>query len=172
MMRASETGTADGAPIPSRYRRLRETALTGQPAFFHTALADATICAWDAKWAFNRIQPSRASRPLTTISAVDEILGSYVSEHAVIAGAASAVLNYLFPGQTAVVHDERKTFDAIANEAGLSRLWAGASYRSDVEVGVRMGQSIAYLAVSRGETDGSKATWDRRSRVCSSQRNI
>jgi membrane-associated phospholipid phosphatase len=129
-------------------------------ALLHTAIADAVICAWDAKWTYNRAHPSRLSRPLTTLSAVDDLLGTYTSEHAAIAGAASVVLNYLFPGQTAVVRGERKTFDAIANEAALSRLYAGANYRTDVEVGLRMGQSIGWSAVARGENDGSKATWD------------
>lgn len=129
-------------------------------ALFHTAIADAVICSWDTKWAYTRIHPTRMNRAITTLSAVDDLLGTYTSEHAAIAGAASAVLNYLFPGQTAVVRGERKTFDAIANEAALSRLWAGANFRSDVETGMRMGQAIGFMAVARGENDGSKATWD------------
>ncbi len=40
MMLGSESGTTERGPVPSRYRWLRETALTGQPALFHTALAD------------------------------------------------------------------------------------------------------------------------------------
>ena len=41
MMIASESRKTPSGPVPSRYLRLRDTALAGQPALFHTALADA-----------------------------------------------------------------------------------------------------------------------------------
>jgi hypothetical protein len=129
-------------------------------ALFHTAIADATLCAWDAKFAYQRVRPGRAEPSLAPAVAVDDQLPSYPSEHAVVAAAAATLLNAFFPAQTATLHDQKMTFDAVANEAALSRLWAGASYRSDLEAGIRMGQAVAWLALARGQNDGSSAVWD------------
>ena len=49
---------------------------------------------------------------------------------------------------------------ALAEEAATSRLWAGASYPSDVEAGLALGQEVGKLAEARGRADGSDATWD------------
>jgi membrane-associated phospholipid phosphatase len=129
-------------------------------ALFHTAIADAAICVWDAKFAYRRLQPAQSGSELKPIVAVDETLPSYPSEHAAIAAAAATLLSYLYPAQTALVHGQRMTFDTLANEAALSRLWAGANYRSDLEAGIRMGQAVAWLAIARGQSDGSSAVWD------------
>jgi membrane-associated phospholipid phosphatase len=129
-------------------------------ALFHTAIADATIAAWDAKFTYRRPQPSLLSRQLTSMSQTDPLLPSYPSEHAAIAGAAAVVLDALFPAQTALIHNQRMTFNALANEAALSRLWAGANYRSDLEAGLRLGQEVGWQAIARGQSDGSSAVWD------------
>jgi membrane-associated phospholipid phosphatase len=129
-------------------------------ALFHTAIADATICAWDAKYAYNRAQPAQVNTAITSLSQEDAGLPAYVSEHAAVAAAASTVLSYLFPAQTVIMHSHAMTFDAVANEAALSRLWAGANYRSDVEAGIKVGQAIGWMAVQRGQSDGSSAVWD------------
>jgi membrane-associated phospholipid phosphatase len=129
-------------------------------ALFHTALADATTCAWDAKFAYGRPQPARLNSKIISLSQVDPQLPAYTSEHAAIAAAAATVLGYLFPAQTATVHGQTMTFDAIANEAALSRLWAGANFRSDIEAGTRIGQAIGWMAITRGLSDGSSAVWD------------
>jgi membrane-associated phospholipid phosphatase len=129
-------------------------------ALFHTALADATVAVWFAKYRYRRPQPARVDRRVRSRSAVHPHLPSYPSEHAAVAAAASTVLNYLFPAQTIGVHGVRMTFDEAANEAAQSRLWAGANYRSDLEPGFRMGQAVGWMAAQRGQTDGSSAVWD------------
>src|SRR5215207_7296850 len=60
---------------------------------------------------------------------------SFPSLHAAVAGAASTVLTYLFPDA------EPGRFDALAEEAATSRLWAGANYPSDAEAGLALGQA-------------------------------
>ena len=129
-------------------------------ALFYTAVADATICAWDAKFTYNRPQPSTLDPRLTSLAQSDYLLPSYPSEHGAIAGAAATILNELFPGQTALVHGRRMSFDEASSEAGVSRLWAGANYRSDVEAGFAIGRAVGRLAVARGRSDGSDAVWD------------
>jgi membrane-associated phospholipid phosphatase len=64
------------------------------------------------------------------------------------------VLAYLFPEGSADGYAE------LANEAALSRLWAGANYRSDIEAGLAMGQAVGQLAVEHGQADGSDTQWD------------
>ena len=80
---------------------MANTGLTSFPGFralalMNVAIADAEIAAWDAKYYYNRPRPSQADRTLVTrIPTPDS--PSYPSEHAAAAGAAAAVLSYLFP---------------------------------------------------------------------------
>jgi len=65
-------------------------------ALVHAAIYDAMVAAWDSKYAYNRPRPSQLDKDLTTVIP-NPNSPSYPSEHAVAAGAASAVLAYLFP---------------------------------------------------------------------------
>lgn len=129
-------------------------------ALLGTAMADATIATWFWKFRFLRNGPSRLNRQVRSLSSVHEALPSYPSEHAAVAAAAATVLNLLFPSRNALVHGQRMTFDAAANECALSRLWGGANYRSDIEAGLLIGQVVGGAAVQRALTDGSAAVWD------------
>jgi membrane-associated phospholipid phosphatase len=85
------------------------------------------FAAWDSKYAYNR------PRPLSLDPALDAAVGtpsnpSYPSEHAVAAGAAATVLEYLFP-------QDAPTFEHLAQEAAASRVQAGVQYPSDVDAG-------------------------------------
>jgi PAP2 superfamily len=65
-------------------------------ALLSVAIYDATIAAWDSKYAYNRPRPT-AFDPSLTAALPNPQSPSYPSEHAVVAGAASTVLAYLFP---------------------------------------------------------------------------
>jgi membrane-associated phospholipid phosphatase len=117
----------------------------------NVAIADATIAAWDAKYAYNRPRPATA-RPALATALPTPASPAYPSEHAVAAGAASAVLGSLFP-------DAAATFATLAEEAGHSRLLAGTDYPSDVSAGLDLGRQVAELAIARAKTDGSDAAW-------------
>jgi hypothetical protein len=69
-----------------------------------------------------------------------------------VAGAAAAILGYLFP-------DEAQTFADSAAEAGRSRLLAGVQYPSDVSDGLDLGRKVAQLVIDRARTDGSDAVF-------------
>jgi len=73
---------------------------------------------------------------------------SYPSEHAVVAAAASRVLAYLFP-------DRAPVFDSLASDAGVSRLYAGTEFASDVSAGRTLGRMVAEQVVAWAKTDGS-----------------
>jgi len=129
-------------------------------ALFYAAIADAVICAWHAKFAYHRRQPTTFERRLTALVEVDQRLPSYPSEHAAVAAAAATVLGYLYPEGTVQIHGQTMTYANAADEAARSRLWAGANYRSDMVAGLQIGSAVGQLAVLRGQTDGSNAAWD------------
>jgi PAP2 superfamily len=110
---------------------------------------DATVAAWDTKYAWNRPRPSQIDPGIATWVAVPRS-PSYPSEHAVAAGAAAAVLSYLFP-------DNANTFSSMADEAARSRLFAGTDYPSDTAAGLRLGRAIGAQVVAYALGDNSDA---------------
>lgn len=133
-------------------------------ALFHAALADATLAAWDAKFAYNRPQPWRLSSRIRPVSRSGWQVPSYPSEHAAVAAAAAGVLEALFPGQTLLLDGRRASFADAGRAASESRLAAGAAYRSDLDAGSRIGEAVARLAAARSQTDGAAAAWDATTR--------
>jgi membrane-associated phospholipid phosphatase len=117
----------------------------------HTALHDAVVATWDAKYAYRRRPPALIARDLRLAAAASNE-PSYPSEHAAIAAAAAGMLSSLFPNDTA-------DLAARAQEAGESRLLAGANYRSDVQAGFVLGEAIARKANARAAADGSTARY-------------
>src|SRR3984893_9143240 len=114
--------------LPWNYA-MRDFALT------HVAIYDAMIAAWDAKYAYNRKRPSEVDPDLTTELPVP-LSPSYPAEHAVAAGAAAAVLSYLFPDRAAYFADR-------AEAAGRSQLLAALQYPSDISAGLELGRQVA-----------------------------
>jgi membrane-associated phospholipid phosphatase len=126
-------------------------------ALMNVAIYDATVAAWDSKYTYHRRRPSEFkfgghSSTLSTVIA-NPASPSYPCEHAVAAGAAAAVLSYIFP-------DDAAYFAGLAEEAGRSRLVAGVAYPSDVANGLALGRQVAELAIARGMADGSDVPWD------------
>jgi len=121
-------------------------------ALVHVAIYDAMVAAWDSKYTYKRPRPSRIDRDLTTVIPNPKS-PSYPSEHAVAAGAASAVLAYLFP-------TDAQAILAQADAAGRSRLLAGVQYPSDVQEGLDLGREVAALVIARAQSDGSAGTFN------------
>jgi hypothetical protein len=65
-------------------------------SYVHVAIYDAMVSAWRWKYLYNRTRPSALNRSLITVLP-NPNSPSYPSEHAVAAGAASAVLAFFFP---------------------------------------------------------------------------
>jgi membrane-associated phospholipid phosphatase len=120
-------------------------------ALVHAAVYDAMVAAWDSKYAYQRKRPNEVDLSLVT-ALPNPHSPSYPAEHAVAAGAAAAVLSYLFP-------DRATYFAGKAEEAGRSRLFAGVQYPSDVSAGLDLGRKVAALVIERGRSDGSDAKW-------------
>jgi membrane-associated phospholipid phosphatase len=111
------------------------------------AISDATVAAWDSKYAYSRPHPSDMDAGVAPVVAVPQS-PSYPSEHAVAAGAAAAVLEYLFPDQSAKFAD-------MADQAATSRVMAGVAFPSDVFSGLDLGQSVGRAVIAFAQADGS-----------------
>jgi hypothetical protein len=120
-------------------RGLREKDATHMLALLNTAMNDASIACFDAKYAYWLIRPSQAD---TTIALAIGLPNhpSFPSSHSCTSGAAAAVLGALYPSETT-------RLDAMADEIGLSRLYAGIHYRFDISTGLAIGKSVGQLAV-------------------------
>ncbi|MDQ3914816.1 MAG: phosphatase PAP2 family protein [Actinomycetota bacterium] len=131
-------------------------------AVLHLGMHDALVAARDSRAVYDRARPAELDekiRPLLPVRG-----SSYPDERAVVAGAAGAILSYLFPDAP-----EGK-FEELAAEAAESRLWAGVSFRSDVRRGLSLGRQVAAAAIERAEADGHRAPWDGASeRRCSTE---
>jgi membrane-associated phospholipid phosphatase len=125
-------------------------------AILHTALHDAVIVTWAAKYQFNRQPPSQLAPDVTPVVLITDAVPapepSYPSEHAALAGTAVGILTAFFP-------KEEANLKAMAAEAGQTRLLMGANYRSDIDAGVALGQAVAQKGLARAATDGSDAKW-------------
>ena len=140
-------------------------------ALLNLALADSVIAFYDAKYAYNFWRPVTAIRaaatggspqttaepnwlPEVTNTAADP---SYPGAHAVISAAAACVLQSVFGGEpfpfavsSEVLPGVQRSFDdfaAAAEEASLSRVFAGVHFRTDETAGQTLGRSIAHLVV-------------------------
>lgn len=113
------------------------------------AMYDATVAAWNAKYRYKRDAPR-------DVDALGEPGPdpSYPSEHAVIAGAASRVLAYLYPERPAA------SLDALADQRARDRLVAGLNYPSDTREGLKLGRAVADIVIAKARRDGSDRPWD------------
>ncbi len=124
---------------------------TGVYTYVALAMHDATIAAWESKYAYNRPRPSERDHKLPIALPVPNS-PSYPSEHAAAAQAAASVLAYFLPG-------EAQTFQTMAEQAGWSRVLAGLQYPSDYHAGLALGQKVAERVIAKAKADGSDAVW-------------
>ena len=138
MQLAQQLVVSVGLPAPLQTRALALVAV---------AISDATVAAWDSKYAYNRLHPSQLDPTVAPVVAVPQN-PSYPSEHAAAAGAAAAVLEYLFPDQTAVL-------SVMASDAATSRVMAGVAFPSDIFSGLDLGASVGKAVIALAQSDGS-----------------
>ncbi|HYP24087.1 MAG TPA: vanadium-dependent haloperoxidase, partial [Actinomycetota bacterium] len=108
-------------------------------AVLHLGLHDALEAAEDARRTYSRKRPRRLDDRID--QAVRAGGTSYPDERAVTAGAAGALLRYLFPDAP------EGRFERLTEQAAQSRLWAGVAYRSDVTEGLALGRRVAAVAI-------------------------
>jgi membrane-associated phospholipid phosphatase len=118
-------------------------------ALVGVAIYDSTIAAWDSKYAWNRLSPTAFDSSIKPLISIPNA-PVYPSEHAVVAGAASVVMAYLFPATG-------ETYADLAEEAARSRIFAGAAFPSDVNAGLQLGRQVGQMVVAYAMADGSNA---------------
>src|ERR1700674_1263468 len=121
------------------------------------ALSDAFLGCGQTKYAVNFLRPVTYIQLTIDSNWVPTLMDTpafaeYTSGHSVQSGAAAAVLSSLFGAHTAFIdrtHNDRgwgprnfKSFDAAAEEAALSRMYAGIHFRSAIEHGAAQGRCI------------------------------
>jgi membrane-associated phospholipid phosphatase len=74
---------------------------------------------------------------------------SYPSGHSTFSAAAADILSSLFPSGAT-------SFAAMRDEAGISRLYGGIHYRSDIEGGKLHGDRIAAHTLTFARGDGAQ----------------
>jgi len=120
-------------------------------AYVAMAMYDATIAAWESKYYYNRLRPSEMDHKLPTAVDVPDS-PSYPSEHAAAAQAAATVLAALLPA-------EAQSFQAMADQAGWSRVLAGVQFPSDYYAGADLGRKVAERVIAKANADGSDVAW-------------
>lgn len=124
---------------------------TRQMALLNVAIYDAMVAAWDSKYAYRRALPAQVDPTIQTyVQPVDA--PSYPNEYAVAAGAAAAVLSYLYPA-------DANSLQASAEEAARSRIFAGVSLPSDYFAGLQLGKQVAGLVIERAKSDNSNSVF-------------
>lgn len=128
--------------------RLSEVRWARNLALLNMAMFDAAICCWDAKYAYFNPRPSQVNSKIKTLTGLPNF-PAFTSGHSTFSGAAEKILSHLVPSKAT-------SYAAMAEEASLSRLYGAIHYRSDIEVGKRMGHVIGQKAVERAKSDGAE----------------
>jgi membrane-associated phospholipid phosphatase len=108
-------------------------------ALTNMAALDALIASHDAKYAYWLIRPTQAD-PLITLSIGLPNHPSYTSNHAAISTTIALILGSIFPSK-------RNRLAAMAEEAGLSRIYGGIHYRFDKTAGEEIARKLSGLAL-------------------------
>jgi hypothetical protein len=119
-------------------------------ALLTTAMYDATIAAWDAKYAFNRRRPSDLGPHRSRLSPRLPVRHIPRSGHS--PPEQQRRCSNTFP-------NDADLFNAWASEAAQSRVEAGVAFSSDSADGLTLGSRVGQKAVEWGRTNGSDAVW-------------
>lgn len=120
-------------------------------ATVNAAMLDSVVACHEVKYTYWVPRPSQADPSIKPIIGLPNH-PSYPSNHSCVSTAGALVLAHFFPG-------DRERLEAIAAEAGVSRIYAGLHYRFDVEAGEDIGRKVAAAAIVRHA--GKLAGWTR-----------
>lgn len=132
---AADLITRDGLDLPQAARVL---------ALLAVAQADAQVANYAAKYTYWTERPITADPELDVLFPTPPF-PAFPSAHATVSNAGAVVLASLFPA------DASDLF-ALAEEAAMSRCWAGIHYPADNDAGSLLGRNVGYLVtnVARG----------------------
>jgi PAP2 superfamily len=117
-------------------------------SLLNIAMMDAAIVCWDTKYYYYNPRPSTLDPSIKTLTGIPNF-PSYISGHSTFSGAAATILGHLVPSRAAA-------YMQMAQEASTSRMVGGIHYRTDITVGMAVGQNVGANEVQRAETDGAE----------------
>ncbi len=104
-------------------------------------VADAETAAFDSKYTYQVKRPFMMDSTIKTIMPTPNH-PSYPSGHSTLSAAGVQVLIHFFPEDTELL-------EAVAEEAGMSRVWGGIHYMMDHENGKALGKKVGEEAVKK-----------------------
>jgi membrane-associated phospholipid phosphatase len=129
--------------IESGYDELAASHLL---ALMNSAVMDAVIGCWEAKYHYLLLRPAQADPTILTVFTVPNH-PTYPSGHSCVSGAASTVLADHFPAHATELA-------AWMSEAGWSRIYAGIHFQFDVLAGQTLGRSTGAWAIDYDRAHG------------------
>ncbi len=117
-------------------------------ALLNMTLMDAAIVCWEAKYYYFNPRPVQLDPRIKTTAGLPNF-PAYISGHSTFSAAAAAILGHIIP-------EKASSYDAMAREASMSRMYGTIHYRSDCEVGLVVGKNVGSYAVQRARTDGAE----------------
>jgi membrane-associated phospholipid phosphatase len=116
------------------------------------AIYDATIAAWDTKYAYKRPRPFATDNRIKALVLKPES-PAYPCEYSVAAGAASTVIAHFFP---AMADSVRK----LAKQVMDAQVAAGLAFPSDTRAGFELGKKIAQKEIEHTKAFTPQTPWD------------
>lgn len=117
-----------------------------------TATYDATIAAWDTKYAYKRPRPFAADNRVKVYT-INPESPSYPCEHSVAAGVAVTIFTHFYPALADSVIK-------LAQQLMESRVAAGVAFPSDTRAGFDLGKRIAEKEIEQTKDYVNTAQWD------------
>lgn len=133
-------------------RALSPRAAARAQAYLNMAMADGFIACWRTKYAFWIARPVQRIPGFVTVVPTPNF-PTYTSGHSTISAAAAEVMGELFP-------DAAKRFRNEAEEAAISRFWAGIHFTHDDDQGLDVGARLGAKVVSRMRSDDRRLAAD------------
>jgi membrane-associated phospholipid phosphatase len=131
-----------------RDARMSEVRAARAYALLNMALHDVSVGCWDTKMKNFNPRPAQLDPSIKTTIGLPNF-PAYPSGHSTYSAAAATTLGYLFP-------EGASSFSAMADEAGISRLYGGIHYRSDIDQGKAHGTRIGSWVVTYAKSDGAR----------------
>jgi hypothetical protein len=113
---------------------------------------DATVVAWDSKYAYVRTRPYLANKSVKTFGLKPES-PSYPCEYSVAAGVASTIIAHYFPKMADSVN-------RMAKQVMESRIASGVAFPSDTKAGFELGKHIAEKEIEVTKGYLNNKPWD------------
>lgn len=133
---------------------MKDTTYNGALAnmLLGVAIYDATIAAWDTKYAYKRPRPFTADSRIKAYVPKPES-PSYPCEHSVAAGVAVTLISHFYPSLADSVN-------RLAQQLMASRIAAGTAFPSDTRAGFELGKRIAEKEIEHTKDFIPKTAWD------------